>query len=215
MKVAIIGAGAVGAALTEGWACTGHEVILGVRDQNATKAMELAQRFDAQITSVAEAAVGADVIVLAVPWDAIEDALAALGDLQGKPLVDATNPLEFADGALNLVQPDGKSGAERVAALSQNASVVKTMNQVGAEMMSARKSMAARPSMFIAGDNADANETVAQLVDDLGFQSLQAGGLHQARHLEHFAMVWINQAIFQGLGRDWAFGVLQNGAVSA
>jgi predicted dinucleotide-binding enzyme len=49
----------------------------------------------------------------------------------------------------------------------------------------------------------------AQLVSELGFEALDAGGLKQARILEPFAMVWINQALFRGLGRNWAFGVIR------
>jgi 8-hydroxy-5-deazaflavin:NADPH oxidoreductase len=50
---------------------------------------------------------------------------------------------------------------------------------------------------------------VGQLVSELDFEALDAGGIKQARILEPFAMVWINQALFRGLGRDWAFGVLR------
>ncbi|MEX0280139.1 MAG: NADPH-dependent F420 reductase [Arenibacterium sp.] len=214
MKIAIIGSGAVGAALTEGWARAGHDIVLGARDQSAEKPTALASKFGATVTSVSDAAASADIVVLAVPWDAIENVIAALGDLGGKPLIDATNPLVFADGVLSVVQPDGKSGAERVAALATTAVVVKTLNQVGAEMMSAQKSMAATPTMFIAGEDEGANEIAAKLVGDLGFEALQAGDLKQARNLEHFAMVWINQAIFRGLGRDWAFGALRNDAAT-
>ncbi len=211
MKVAIIGSGAVGAALAQGWARKGHSVVLGVRDTQAARPNELASQLGVSVATISQAAAEGDVVVLAVPWDAIETVTAQLGGLQGKPLIDATNPLAFADGALNLVQPDGISGAERIAELVSSAAVVKTMNQVGAEMMSAEKSMAAKPCMFIAGDDQAANETAAKLVSDLGFEPLHSGALRQARHLEHFAMVWINQAVFQGFGRDWAFGALRDG----
>lgn len=210
MKIAIIGSGAVGAALTEGWARAGHDIVLGARDLTAERPAELAVKFNAKIASVSDAAANADIVVLAVPWDAVEDVIEALGDLDGKPLIDATNPLVFADGALNLIQLNGKSGAEHISGLAAKALVVKTMNQVGAEMMSAQKTMATAPSMFIAGDDEGANTIAAKLVGDLGFEALQAGGLKQARNLEHLAMVWINQAVFRGLGRDWAFGALRN-----
>ncbi len=210
MKIAIIGTGAVGSALTEGWTRAGHDIILGTRDPQASKPQALAAQFGSEIATVSDAGSAADVVVLAVPWGSVEDVLSALGDLSGKPLIDATNPLVFADGALNLVHPNGLSGAEHVAQWAQNARVVKTMNQVGAEMMSAKKVMAATPAMFIAGNDQAANVIAADLVSDLGFEALQAGQLTQARHLEHVAMVWINQAISHGLGRNWAFGALRD-----
>ncbi len=215
MRIAIVGSGAVGSALAEGWVRAGHAVVFAVRDTAKAETQDLAARLGAGIVAMDGAAAGADVVVLAVPWDAAEDALAALGDLGGKPLIDATNPLQFADGRLTLVQPDGRAGAEWVAEWAGTARVVKTLNQVGAEMMSAQKTMAAKPCLFLAGDDAAANEIAATLVSDLGFEPLQAGGLDQARHLEHFAMVWINQAVMRGFGRDWAFGALRNGEAPA
>ena len=211
MKIAILGAGAVGSALTEGWTRDGREIVVGVRDPEDPKYAELAARTGAEIALVSQATAAADAIVLAVPWDTVEGVLANIGDLGGKPLIDATNPLQFAEGKLNLVQPGGLSGGEHVGRWAQNARVVKTLNQVGAEMMAAEKAMAAKPCMFIAGDDSEANQTAAELVGALGFEALQAGGLEQARHLEHLAMVWINQALVQGLGRSWAFGALRNG----
>lgn len=94
---------------------------------------------------------------------------------------------------------------------------MKTFNQVGAEMMMAGDRFGTPPVMFLAGDDDTflagdddtAKTTVAQLVGELGFEALDAGGLKQARILEPFAMVWINQALFRGLGRNWAFGVLR------
>jgi len=87
--------------------------------------------------------------------------------------------------------------------------VVKTFNQVGADMMTAGDRFETRAVMFLAGEDDAAKATVAQLVSELGFEALDAGGLRQARILEPFAMVWINQALFRGLGRNWAFGVLR------
>ncbi|MGZ5870750.1 MAG: hypothetical protein ACXWKP_01415 [Bradyrhizobium sp.] len=63
--------------------------------------------------------------------------------------------------------------------------------------------------MFLAGDDDSAKSTVSPLVNELGFEALDAGALKQARILEPFAMVWINQALIRGLGRNWAFGVIR------
>lgn len=66
--------------------------------------------------------------------------------------------------------------------------------------------------MLVAGDDAAARATVAGLVADLGFEPLDAGDLRRARLLEPLAMVWTNQALIRGKGRDWAFAALPRGA---
>ena len=62
--------------------------------------------------------------------------------------------------------------------------------------------------MFMAGDDPAAKSAVAALLTDLGFEALDAGDLIKARLLEPFAMVWINQALIQGKGRNWAFAAV-------
>jgi 8-hydroxy-5-deazaflavin:NADPH oxidoreductase len=87
--------------------------------------------------------------------------------------------------------------------------VVKTLNQAGAEVMGNASRLSGRPVMFLAGDDAAAKDAAIELVRELGFEALDAGPLRAARLLEPFAMVWINQAIMRGEGRDWAFGVVR------
>jgi predicted dinucleotide-binding enzyme len=62
--------------------------------------------------------------------------------------------------------------------------------------------------MFMAGDDAAAKEAVAVILGDLGFEPLDAGDITKSRLLEPFAMVWINQALARGKGRDWAFAAV-------
>ncbi len=119
------------------------------------------------------------------------------------------NPLTMRSGALELERGFTTSVGEAVASWLPHAKVVKTFNQVGADMMAAGNRFETRPVMFLAGEDAAAKATVAQIVNEIGFEALDAGGLKQSRILEPFAMVWINQALFHGLGRNWAFGVLR------
>jgi predicted dinucleotide-binding enzyme len=65
--------------------------------------------------------------------------------------------------------------------------------------------------MFMAAEDAAAKAQVAILLADLGFDALDAGGIAMARLLEPMAMVWINQAIFRGKGRNWAFAAIEKG----
>ena len=63
--------------------------------------------------------------------------------------------------------------------------------------------------MFICGDDADANSTVAELGRELGFDVVDAGPLKVARYLEPLAMLWIHLAYFRGFGPDFAFKMIR------
>lgn len=209
MKISVIGAGNVGRALGTGWAKAGHSIIFGVRDPNKPDVKALCAQTGATAASPKDAAREGNVVVLALPWSVAENAVKSLGDLQGKIVMDCINPLAMKDGALGLERGYSTSGGEAVASWLPGAKVVKTFNQVGAEMMMEGARFETRPAMFLAGDDENAKSIVSPLVGELGFEALDAGALKQARILEPLAMVWINQALIRGLGRDWAFGVIR------
>jgi 8-hydroxy-5-deazaflavin:NADPH oxidoreductase len=209
MKIAVIGAGNVGSALGTAWAKAGHAIIFGVRDVNKPELKSLCAQIGATAAPSAEAARQGDVVVLALPWNTAEGAVKSLGDLTGKIVIDTMNPLAMRDGALGLERGFTTSGGETVASWLPGARVMKTFNSVGANMMTQAHRFETRPVMFLAGDDDAAKRTVSQLVGEIGFEPLDAGGLKQARILEPLAMVWINQTIARGFGRDWAFGVLR------
>ncbi len=210
MEIAIIGVGNVGSALAARWAAAGHRVTLGVRDPDDDRYGELAARTRAAgLATPAAAAAAADVVVLAVPWDAAPAVCKALGDLAGRIVVDCTNPLIFEGGELRLDRGYETSGGEAVAGWLPGARLVKTLNQATAEVMAGNDDLPQRPVMFLAGDDDKAKAVVAPLVETLGFEVLDAGGLDKARLLEPFGMVCINQAVTRGMGREWAFGVLR------
>jgi predicted dinucleotide-binding enzyme len=208
MQIAIIGAGNVGGALARGWSRAGHHIVLGVRDAADPKVTALARAIGADVKGPAEAAVIAEVVVLALPWGAAEGAVKALGGLNGRIVVDCMNPLAMQNGRLGLDRGFNTSGAEALASWIPGARVVKTLNQVGAEMMADNAGLACRPVMFMAGDDSAAKTTVSALLTDLGFEALDAGDLTKARLLEPYGMVWINQALVQGKGRNWAFAAV-------
>ena len=208
MHIAIIGAGNVGGSLARGWARAGHRIALGVRDAADAKVVALSQATGADVKVPAEAAATAEVVVLALPWSAAEGAAKALGDLSGKIIIDCMNPLAMQDGKLGLDRGFNTSGAEALATWIPDARIVKTLNQVGAEMMVDNAGLQCRPVMFMAGDDSAAKRTVSTLLADLGFEAMDAGDLTKARLLEPYAMVWINQALVRGKGRSWAFAAV-------
>lgn len=207
MKIGVVGQGNVGAALAKGWVDAGHRVMLGVRDTESTVSRERAASLGAALGNVREAGQFGEVAVLAVPWSAVDDALAEMGDLSGRVLVDCTNPL--APDLSGLEGGDAGSGAAHVASRAEGARVVKAFNTTGAGNMARPGYPDGAASMPLCGDDADARETVAQLATDLGFEPVDAGGLDAARSLEHLALLWIHLAMRQGLGRDIAFRLMK------
>jgi predicted dinucleotide-binding enzyme len=209
MRIAIIGTGKVGSAIARGLKGTNHAVSLGARDPHATDVVALASDTDATPMLPAAAAEAADLIILALPRGAAESAVKALGPLAGKTVIDCMNPLGMIDGTLGLTIGHSTSGGEIVQGWLPRAHVVKTLNQVGAEIMARNEHLLLRPVMFMAGHDAGAKARVAAILTDLGFASMDAGDLTKARLLEPLGMVWINQAPFRGKGRNWAFATVE------
>jgi hypothetical protein len=199
MKIAVIGAGNVGGTLGRRWHEAGYEVVFGVRDPESEKAHAL----PAPALLPADAAQGAEVILLATPWSAAQDALESLGDLTGKVLLDATNPLR--PNLAGLTHGHEMSGGEQVAQWAVGARVVKAFNTTGAENMANPHYPAGSLALPYCGDDPEAKKLAHELAAALGFVPVDAGELSQARLLEPFALLWISLAYRQGLGRDFGF----------
>lgn len=208
MKIGIIGAGNVGSALGTGWVRAGHAVMFGVRNPADKKVQGLLSLLGAkaQAASVADAAQFGEVIVLATPWTAAQDAISQMGDLSGKVLFDCTNPLKPSLDGLTVGLDS--SGGEQVAEWAKGAKVVKIFNTTGADNMAKPQYGETKLTMLYCGDDASAKETAAKLAADIGFDPVDTGPLKQARLLEPLALLWISLA-FGGLGRDFAFNLIR------
>ena len=208
MRIGVIGAGNVGGTLGRRWAQKGHQVVFGVRDPHDGKVKTLLEAAgpNARAGSVGEAAAASEVVALTVPWEAAQDALRSAGDLTGKILVDATNPIEMGLEGLKkgLVVGHTTSGGEQVAGWARGARVVKAFNTTGFGNMNDPSYGSQAATMFVCGDDAEAKTVVTQLGQDLGFEMIDTGSLAIARLLEPLAMLWIHKAVFQGLGTDFA-----------
>jgi predicted dinucleotide-binding enzyme len=181
---------------------TAHQVTYGVRAPDDPKYADLA----AGVATVADAARQADVVVLCTPWQSTEQAIGDCGDLEGRILVDCTNPLTPDFSALEIGHTT--SGAEQVAAWARGARVCKAMNQIGAPMMD-HPDVEGTPVMLVCGDDADAKGVTSNLVSELGFEVVDAGELALARLLEPYALIWIHLALRRGFGTGFAFGLLR------
>lgn len=200
MKIRIVGAGNVGAAIGSAWLAKGHDVRWGVPNPDDPKYQKLDR---ARLSLPAEVVHDADVIVMATPWAATQEAIAGLGNLSGAVLIDATNPLRMGAGGLELALGHHTSGGEMVAEWAAGADVFKTLNQTGAENMGDASRYSPPPLMMVAGSDSPAKEIVMGLVGDLGFQAVDAGLITAARLLEPLALLWIEQAMKFRRGREF------------
>ncbi len=207
MKVAVIGAGRIGSGIARLLAGS-HEVAIGSRDpaNGEAKAAELgAARGGGQ----ADAARDAEVVFLTVPWVAIDETLAELGDLAGVIVVDVTNP--YVGGALQL--HEDSSDAEEIQAKIPKARVVKGWNTIFSAVVADPDFGGQTPTVFLAADDEEAKATVAQLARDMGFDPRDSGALAAARSLEQMLATF--GAIGHGLPwGSWALKVLTRPAGS-
>src|SRR5271165_5886578 len=191
MNIAIIGAGNVGGTLGGRWARGGHQVAFGVRnpaDPKNGKVLEAAGP-NGRLDTVPEAVKDAAVVALTTPWEGAQNAIMSAGNLAGKILIDATNPLLMnAEGLKRglLIGHDTSAG-EQVAAWARGAQVVKAFNTTGWPNMANPAYGAQNATMFICGDDAAAKATVKKLSEELGFDTADAGPLSTARLLEPLA----------------------------
>lgn len=204
MKIGIIGTGNVGSALGKGWANKGHQILFGTRQPDSEKVQTLLAEVGEKGTAVSipDAIQQANIIVLATPWNVLAQVTQSVIHWRGKVVIDATNPI--APG-FQLAVGHTTSAAEQLAAHLPGAHVVKAFNTTGAENMLDPLYDGDPITMFICGDDAEAKATVTELAEALGFDVADVGGLETARLLEPMALVWINLAIKQGLGRNIAF----------
>jgi 8-hydroxy-5-deazaflavin:NADPH oxidoreductase len=208
--IAVIGTGNVGSALGRAFAKRGHIVRFGARKPSDPKNAALTGgAATASVHAPAEAVKGAGIVVLATPWDATRAALAALGPLHGKLVIDCTNPLAPSPTGLDLALGHSTSGGEQVAAWAAGAAVFKAFNQVGYGVMENAAFPRGRPLMLVAGDHETAKPRILALVSEIGFEAVDAGPLSAARLLEPMALMWIKLALFLGQGRDFAFALLR------
>jgi 8-hydroxy-5-deazaflavin:NADPH oxidoreductase len=183
-------------------------VMFGVRDVSDPKVAKLLQEAPgARAGSVVEAAQFGEVVALATPWEATEDAVRNAGGLAGKIVFDCTNPL--APQLSGLTHGHDTSGGEQVANWAPGARVVKVFNTIGANQMENPDFNGVAATMFYCGDDGDAKAAAARLAADLGFDPVDAGRLDQARLLEPLALLWIRLAYVQKMGRDIGFRLMR------
>jgi len=204
MKIAILGAGNVGGVLARRWSEAAHNITLGVRDVSSYKVKRVTDNYPAiKAKSVAEAVRDADVILISLPIGTVVDVAKECGDLSDKIIIDATNTVSQKPAPY-------ATATEAFKELTNCNEIAKCFNSTGYENMENPRFGEVAADMFIAGDSEKAKTIATQLAKEIGFgECYDFGGDDKIPLLEQFAMVWINLAIFQKVGRNIAFKVLK------
>lgn len=190
--IAVIGTGDVGHALGVSFAKQGHTIVYGSRNPDRGSVQDLVEEtgHGATATTQAEAVVGADIVVLAVPGMLVEEITLSLGDLSGKIIIDPTNPLQRS--LLTLRHGVDTSNAEIIQAAAPDADVVKAFNTLNWKTMLEPDESGGPVSVPLAGDSGSAKRKVAKLVEGMGLDPIDVGGIENAHWIEGMLILWIN-----------------------
>jgi 8-hydroxy-5-deazaflavin:NADPH oxidoreductase len=194
MKVGVLGSGTVGQTLAAGFLKHGHEVMVGTREPSKLADWNRANP-KARVGSSSDAAVFAEVLVLAVKGGAAAEVLRSAGkvNIQDKPVIDTCNPIADAPpihGVLQFSTGPNQSLMEQLQKEFPDAHLVKAFNSVGAAGMVNPHYAGTRPTMFICGNDEGAKKTVTAILDQFGWETADMGLVEAARAIEPLCMLW-------------------------
>ena len=186
----------MGQVLASGFLKHGHQAMLGTRDPKKPEAQRwLGQNPKGKVGSFADAAKFAELAVLATGGGVAENAIQLAGpeNLGGKTLMDATNPIADTPpvkGVLSYFTGPNESLGERIQNTFPAIHVVKAFNSVGNAFMIDPHFEQGTPTMFYCGDNAEAKQEVARIIQEFGWEPYDCGGIVAARAIEPLCVLW-------------------------
>jgi 8-hydroxy-5-deazaflavin:NADPH oxidoreductase len=192
MQIAILGTGAVGRALGKAFSGAGHEVVIGTRDPDRTKAREDWPQVDLPLGAYQD--LDADLFINATNGHGSLPALEAVGDaLNDKVVIDTSNALDFSQGfPPSLFVSNTDSLAERLQRELPEARLVKMFNTMANEVMVNPRRLGEDSTVFVAGNDPAARQTAASLAADLGWTDVfDLGDLSAARGMEMYLPLWL------------------------
>lgn len=199
MRYAVLGTGMVGHTLASKLVALGHEVRMGARSTDNEKARDWASRHGGSAAqgTFAEVADWAERVILAVNGAEIEAVAASIGDgaVEGKTLIDVTNPLDLSQGmppVLVAHLSNTNSAGEALQAALPSAKVVKTLNTMNHEIMVDPARVPGGHDVFLCGDHDDAKADVRGMLSEFGWQDpIDLGPLAAARGTEGLMPFWL------------------------
>lgn len=199
MNITVIGAGNMGSAFVKQLTLAGHQVTVTARDIAKADTVAAAHP-GAKAVSPELAADQAEVVIIATAYDDAVNALRSVGDLQGKVVIDITNPL--TPDYMGLTLGHETSAAEEIAEAVPGVDVVKAFNTVFAQVLAEGGDFGdgRKVTVFIAGDSEQGKDKARTVAESMGFVTVDAGGLKNARYLEPLAGLNIYLGYGAGLG---------------
>jgi 8-hydroxy-5-deazaflavin:NADPH oxidoreductase len=209
--IAIVGSGAVASALGPRFASLGHRVVYGSRSPASPDVQELVRETGGNALAAipSEAAALADIVLIAVPWDAAEDVVNSLGDLSGKIIIDPTNPRVVAEDGFRDY-PSHTSNAERIQSAAPGAFVVKAFNTTSTDLMVDPDALGYRITIPIVGNDEAAKKTIANLLESMGYQAVDVGPIRYALVLEGLFLLRSNARDLLGTHFEYDFRVREH-----
>ena len=212
-KIGVLGSGAVGTALADGFLKHGHEVVRGTREPAKLGDWLRQAGAKARTDTFAGAARAAEIVVLAVKGEAAESVidLAGADALRGKVVIDTTNPIASSppvNGVLKFFTTLDDSLMERLQRRVPGARFVKAFSCVGNALMVDPKLPGGPPTMFICGNDAAAKRDVTGILDRFGWLTEDLGAAEAARAIEPLCILWCIPG-FQGRGWMHALKMLR------
>jgi predicted dinucleotide-binding enzyme len=195
-KVGVLGSGAVGQVLADGFLRNGYEVMRGSREPQKLAAWQKSAASGARVGTFAEAAEFGQLLVLAVKGAAAEQVLTLAGPsaLAGKTILDATNPIAEdrppTNAVINFFTPSTESLMERLQKKVPAARFVKAFSCVGSVLMVNPDFGGIKPTMFICGNDAGAKGEARTVLDQFGWETEDMGGVEAARAIEPLCILW-------------------------
>lgn len=203
MRVGILGSGEVGKAIARGFVSRGHIVTIASRQPGKLAAFVHEHPGKLQAATFEETARAGELLVLATAFEVAKSAidLAGVDNFTGKVVIDLTNPLKIEGGRpAGLLVSGNDSAGESVQRWLPAANVVKSFNTVGHALFVDPKFPNGPPTMFVAGNDDKAKNTVEQIAESFGWNVLDAGPIEASRYLEAMAMLWITYSMRIGSG---------------
>ena len=193
-NVAILGSGAVGDALANGFLKYGYAVMRATRDPSKLQAWKAGASGEASVGTYEQAATWGDIIVLAVKGLVAEDVLdqAGIANLAGKVVIDTTNPIGAEPpegGVIRYFTGGNDSLMERLQRRAPGARFVKAFNSVGNALM-VNPNLESTPTMFICGNDTSAKKEVSKILDQFGHDVADMGTVEAARAIEPLCILW-------------------------
>lgn len=187
-KVAVIGLGNIGQAVAGNLAKSNSPFIAA--DRNVEKAKEFSEKWNAEASDIPTAVKDADILVLAIPFETIGGFMKNYAaDLEGKIIVDPSNPIAPAEGGgfKKIINENESAGEINAKFLPPNAKLVKALGTLGAGTLSQASYQTPEKSvLFYASDDTSIDPQIEQLIQNSGFEALRIGGINQSIRIEVF-----------------------------